>query len=194
MDNYNLQLAAACANGRIKEVIYLVEKKNADVNYICAGDADGWTPFLCACASGSFETVKYLYEHGANVHILTNEYCNGLHYASQHNNLDILFYLRKIGLDPCHLNKHNVSPLHCAKTNLKNVEFLITQGADVFSAPGKPGFKSICDDMINNLKLKNAVNKGLDYIEKQQNIRKILYNKIPTVLIDIIVKFLPIII
>ena len=98
-------------------LIYLLEN-----NFITNDDALRW-----ASENGKIEIVKYLVDHGANVHVLDDE---ALRWASANGHLDVVEYL----LDHnANIHARNNKALAWASQNGKIdvVEYLVDHGANI---------------------------------------------------------------
>ncbi|XP_044499913.1 ankyrin-1-like [Mangifera indica] len=86
----------AAREGKTDVCKYLLEELNLDVN---TQDEDGETPILHAARQGHAETVKYLFEHGANPAIPSNLGATALHHSAGIGNIELLKYLLSKGVE-----------------------------------------------------------------------------------------------
>ena len=80
-------------------------------------DDYGWTPFICACAHGNIEIMKYLYGKGARVDKIESMGKSGLHLAAQNGHIEAVEWLIEIGASRFLKNKTGQTPLDLAIAN-----------------------------------------------------------------------------
>ena len=120
-------LNAACTNGHIEVVKYLIEKQGVDPA-TCRSSITGQTPLHSACEGGHIKVVKYLVkEHGMNPSCLDDVGATPLHYAR--TKAIAVFLAEEMKCDVNHRDKDNDTPLHEAAYDgsLDVVKYLITK-------------------------------------------------------------------
>jgi len=146
----------AAYHNHINIVKYLVsvasDESGANIN---KPDADKYTPLHRAAMVGNLEIVKYLVEHGANIHALGPMVNTPLHDAADpwtvngcgyndaklhkhiqpcrlgHNNLETIKYLVEAGANIHAVNDEGNTPLHlAAKHNMEMTKYLLDMGSN----------------------------------------------------------------
>ena len=82
-------------------------------------DDYGWTPFICACAHGNIEIMKYLYGKGARVEKIEWMGKSGLHLAAQNGHIEAVEWLVEIGANGLLKNRMGQTPLDLALGNYR---------------------------------------------------------------------------
>ena len=177
-------LIDAASRGDVNRVKNLVEKGNIDINQ--PGTYKGRTALMMAAKRGYIDVVKYLVDHGADVHRTDEEGETPLLMAimsphEQHRE-PIITYLLEHGADVNHADNSGRTPLHLVSFDgtVPQAQMLMDHGADVNSRDtwGKTPLLNAVDahsiDMIHYLvehgadvrtidKEGNTVLHGIDY-------------------------------
>ena len=131
-------LIAACRNGHLPVVVYLVESCYADIEQVGTVQFDnenieGAPPLWCAAAAGHLEIVEYLVRVGAQVNKTTCSRSTPLRAACFDGHLRIVKFLIENDADIEQANKHGHTCLMiaCFKTHMNIVQFLLSKKADV---------------------------------------------------------------
>ena len=119
------------------EIVALLLKHGADVNAVgSAGDPNKWTPLYYALSSKntrSYDIIKILLDHGANVKAKDDLGTTLLHYASQSGDSNVIELLLDRGADIRAKTPDGDTPMHFAALSGKpaNVKILLDRGANV---------------------------------------------------------------
>lgn len=131
-------LIAACRNGHLPVVVYLVESCQADIEQVGTVQFDGENiegapPLWCASAAGHMEIVEYLVRVGAEVNKTTFSSSSPLRAACFDGHLRIVKFLVESKADIELPNKHGHTCLMiaCFKTHIEIVQYLLTKKANV---------------------------------------------------------------
>ena len=124
-----IPICIAAELGNVKELKYFIEEVGVDINSKCPE----WfgTPLHCAIYGlfgddSNFDVVKWLVNHGADIHCIDNEGDTVLHYAAK----DGLLKVAKYFVEECHMNpgiknpKTGKTPADYAKGNSALVRYL----------------------------------------------------------------------
>lgn len=133
-----MSLHQAAMDGKITDIIALVEEKNVHINEL----QDGWSPLHLAAHFGHLEIVKYLLKNGADVHVKSgNSMANTpLHAAAANrkNRKEMIGLLLSYGADINEQQSGGWTILHQAAqhNDSEMISYFIEQGADPFLAKG----------------------------------------------------------
>lgn len=122
------QLRLAAAQGNVANLELLRSARNFDIE----ASVEGFTPLHAACVSGQPKSVKWLLDHGADIHATKNDEWldTALHYAAASGNVECCRLLVNHGADPHAKNFAGLKPRdyafannhHDAKRYLDNVQ------------------------------------------------------------------------
>lgn len=158
VDEYSSPLLSACAGGHFDIVKYLVDynpisKHKLNINsktkiffktalmQACSRDTHGTSATRKGSLGSSesvqndFHIVKYLIDHGADIHAKDRDGKTALMYACLNGNLEIVNYLIENGAEAlinC-ADENGMTPLTiaCRLKNFSLVKYLISHGADI---------------------------------------------------------------
>lgn len=128
----NNLLFHSIAHGDIKDVIGLLEDKEADVNAV---NINGSTPVHYAIYYENNDILEVLLKYGANPNVKEIEGiggCTPIHRAVEKNNYELVQTLLKAGADPNITEKNGFTTLHlAARKGYKEIaKLLIDSGVD----------------------------------------------------------------
>lgn len=100
---------AASSDAKLDIVEALSSAGSIDVD---ARDHSGWTSLMIASSAGASSIVRWLLQHGADVHASNTKRITALHYASSKNHVDIVRELLEAGADVNALDGANQRPMY----------------------------------------------------------------------------------
>lgn len=135
------ELQHAAYRGLAARTIALVESGRFDVN---EGNAQGFTPLICASRKGHSSVVRILLDKGANLSLANDDGFNALHISSQHGHIEVAKILVEAGAHLEATTTVGSTPLHQAAENGHPdvIKMLTEAGADVNTrrlGPRTPG-------------------------------------------------------
>ncbi|XP_065560457.1 protein fem-1 homolog C-like isoform X2 [Artemia franciscana] len=130
-------LLAACRNGHLEVVQYLLERCNANVELRGSVSFDGENiedapPLWVAAAAGHLELVRYLLKKGAGVNAVTRTNSTPLRAACFDGHTEVVRCLLEAGADIELANRHGHTCLmiSCYKGHIEIAQLLLDAGAD----------------------------------------------------------------
>jgi ankyrin repeat protein len=120
----------ACRQGQGKERLGLLLGKGANIDH---RDEDQWTPLHHAAASGSFPTLEYLVEIGADPYASGHRIGTPLHCAASSGSVECVKHLLAAGVHAQVSDEWVGTPLHHASFvgSVDLVRCLLEHGADI---------------------------------------------------------------
>lgn len=177
------------------ELLKLINKCGGEID---STDSDGWTALHHAVQKGDSDSVCFLLENGANIHVFSNKGHFPIHIAALNNKDRIIDILASYQADLNAKDDKKCTPLHLAakKGNLRSVEMLLEKGSKLYARDFRKwsalhyasfyGYskviKRLCeyDDDLNKLQaFKNTQGRTAKEISKDQKIKKYFQSKYP---------------
>lgn len=125
----NGRLSLAVWRGQLELVKLLISQESIDINSV---DEYGNTAIVLAAMNGHIEIIKYLTNHGGNIHSITNDDCNAVIVVAMYGQLETLTYLISQGVNSKSSNSYGYTALMVAVENnhTEIVKYLISVKAD----------------------------------------------------------------
>jgi ankyrin repeat protein len=124
------RLLEACRRAEPSEAAELLAR-GASVESRLRGS--GWTPLICACASGSAETARLFLDAGADPSAAAADGRTPLHFSAQLGDTELIRMLLARGADPQWRDHHGETPLAAAERGgaTAAVHALVAGGATI---------------------------------------------------------------